>query len=746
MSTATQHDGDTALDHALRYADNGLRVLPIKPGRKYPPMNSWQHAATVDVKTIGNWYRGLYRGHGVGLAMGTQPDGRNLFALDVDEHDPAQSGSDTLAELEQIHGKLPETVRSITGSGGAHLIFDSGDVVVTNGAAGAVGPGLDVRGAGGQIVVAPTVHPNGTAYSWEDGCAPGEIDIAPAPAWLMALVALPEIAEEVTRTPPPLMNRREAGPSSATPADILRETWNWQAELQVRGWQQDPRHPDHWTRPGKDIREGTSAVLHGNGDGPLNVFTTDASALPMWKAGKIGNGCVSLSPLAFVAAYDHGGDLSMAAKALRQQQGIPLAPTQTTPEAPETADEETPRDIAKDGATFILDENADLQARWGSGSEVLWARGESLIIAAPPGVGKTTLAGQLIAGLMGIQSTVLGYPVAEAGRVLYLAMDRPSQIRRALRRRFSEEHRAVLAERLVVRPGPMPGDLGKHPTMLIDLARLHGCDSIVIDSLKDAAVKLTDDETGGIVNRAIQYCNAQEIDVLVLHHQRKGTGGEKPTKLEDVYGSTWITAGAGSVFLLWGEAGSELVEMTHLKQPADPVGPFRIEHDHHLGVSTVSHGFDALAFLRLAGPRGATVAEAAQAEHGGVQASGNAKWKKTERRLRTLVRNGLATADDDQDRGGEGRFGAKRYRAVDTGFTVDTTVDTPSYPQGPTAPSTNHGHTVDALEETPGHTVDTTVDTASAAPPWTNAGVSNTPACPGVDPQEPISEPDEELW
>lgn len=189
MSTAGAPHGDTAYHLALTYARAGIRVLPIKPGQKRPPMTSWQHAATVDPKTIGNWYRGLYRGHGVGLAMGPQPDGRNLFALDVDEHDPAQSGGDTLAELEAVHGKLPDTVRSITGAGGAHHIYDSGDLVVTNGPAGAVGPGLDVRGAGGQIVVAPTIHPNGTAYTWEHGYAPDEHAIAVAPAWLLELVA-----------------------------------------------------------------------------------------------------------------------------------------------------------------------------------------------------------------------------------------------------------------------------------------------------------------------------------------------------------------------------------------------------------------------------------------------------------------------------------------------------------------------------------------------------------------------------
>jgi hypothetical protein len=312
--------------------------------------------------------------------------------------------------------------------------------------------------------------------------------------------------------------------------------------------------------------------------------------------------------------------------------------------------------VARNGATFILDDPAELEPRWGTTSEVLWARGESVIIAGPPGVGKTTIAGQLTAALTGCVDNVLGYPVRPATRVLYLAMDRPRQVRRALKRRFSEADRANLTERLIVRPGPLPTDLSKVPDQLLTLAQLHGADVVIVDSLKDAAVKLTDDETGGNVNRALQLCNAADIDVVVLHHQRKAQNGNKPTHLEDVYGSTWITAGAGSVLLLWGEAGSELVELSHLKQPADPVGPFSVEHDHHRGTSRIVRGFDALAFLRNRGAAGATVSEAAQAEHGGPQSSGNAKWKKTERRLRALVNSGHARHEPRVMVGGEGRY------------------------------------------------------------------------------------------
>jgi hypothetical protein len=179
---------DDPLTHAQAIANTGLRVLPIKPGRKHPPMNSWQHAATTKTHTLQAWWNGLYRDYGVGIALGDQPDGRHIFAIDVDVHGDVD-GFDTMAELEQ----LPDTVQSITGSGGAHLLFAAPPGVVvrnqqTNG--NRIGPGVDVRGAGGQIVCAPTIHPDtGRRSCWDDGHAPWEHPIAVAPQWLIDLVA-----------------------------------------------------------------------------------------------------------------------------------------------------------------------------------------------------------------------------------------------------------------------------------------------------------------------------------------------------------------------------------------------------------------------------------------------------------------------------------------------------------------------------------------------------------------------------
>ena len=301
----------------------------------------------------------------------------------------------------------------------------------------------------------------------------------------------------------------------------------------------------------------------------------------------------------------------------------------------------------RDGASFILDAPTTVPAIWGWDDEVIWAEGESLMIVGPPGVGKTTLTGQVLRSRLGLGGAVLGYGVAPTGsRVLYLAMDRPSQIARSLRRTFTEDDREVLAERLRVWEGPPPGDVAKHPDVLVSLARLAEADTVVIDSVKDAAVGLTEDEVAAAYNRARQTALAAGVQVLELHHLvKRGPNGAKPTQLADVYGSAWLTAGAGSVVLLWGAGGDPLVDWHHLKQPAAEVGPMKVEHDHVGGRSSVWHATDLDSLLVAAGSRGVTARQAAAALFS-TDDPDEKESKRAARRLDKMVKDGLARKVD----------------------------------------------------------------------------------------------------
>jgi replicative DNA helicase len=176
----------------------------------------------------------------------------------------------------------------------------------------------------------------------------------------------------------------------------------------------------------------------------------------------------------------------------------------------------------------ILDVPAVPDAVWGDGEDILWAHGQSLIIAGPDGTGKTTLAGNLIQARLGLgPGTVLSQPVKPGERnVLVLLMDRPQQAMAALGRLFTEDDRDFLNARLRVWRGPPPQDPARNTTMLTQLCADAGADTCVIDSLKDAAIKLSDDETGSGWNQARQYAIEAGTQLLELHHPRKKPGRE----------------------------------------------------------------------------------------------------------------------------------------------------------------------------------------------------------------------------
>lgn len=64
----------------------------------------------------------------------------------------------------------------------------------------------------------------------------------------------------------------------------------------------------------------------------------------------------------------------------------------------------------------ILDVPAVPDAVWGAGGDILWAAGQSLIIAGPDGVGKTTVAANLIQARLGLAKSVLDLPVRPGDR------------------------------------------------------------------------------------------------------------------------------------------------------------------------------------------------------------------------------------------------------------------------------------------------------------------------------------------
>jgi Bifunctional DNA primase/polymerase, N-terminal len=77
---------------------------------------------------------------------------------------------------------------------GWHLFFSTGSPVPCS--IGKIAPKVDIRGEGGYVVAAPSIHPGGTIYT-----IVRELPIAEAPRWLVDL-AMPDIVNPAPRDAP----------------------------------------------------------------------------------------------------------------------------------------------------------------------------------------------------------------------------------------------------------------------------------------------------------------------------------------------------------------------------------------------------------------------------------------------------------------------------------------------------------------------------------------------------------------
>ncbi len=168
------------LASALKYAlVLGWPVFPLRG--KHPLTKHGSKDATLDEQQIREWWK-KWPWANIGIATGLK-----FWAFDVDTK---HGGDLSLEELEHKYGQpLPDTIRQLTPTGGRHYLFGLPDDFEVHNSESVIAPGIDVRGVGGYIVAAPSIHPdNGKTYVW-DGLEKLERQlILPAPDWLLAAV------------------------------------------------------------------------------------------------------------------------------------------------------------------------------------------------------------------------------------------------------------------------------------------------------------------------------------------------------------------------------------------------------------------------------------------------------------------------------------------------------------------------------------------------------------------------------
>lgn len=152
------------LTNALKYANQyGWAVFPVSAETKKPLTPHGCKDAKKDPGAIRAWWK-RYPNASIGVATGAIS---NLIVIDEDiDEDKGLNGYQEVTQWERINGDLPETVRAITGRGGAHLYFRYTDKDIKNRAG--ILEGVDVRGEGGYVIAPPSYHPNGTQYQWEE--------------------------------------------------------------------------------------------------------------------------------------------------------------------------------------------------------------------------------------------------------------------------------------------------------------------------------------------------------------------------------------------------------------------------------------------------------------------------------------------------------------------------------------------------------------------------------------------------
>lgn len=148
---------------------------------KHPRTKNGVKAASTNLNLINRWWK-KWPSANIAVATGK---GNGFIALDVD---PRHGGEDSLSFLVNKYGALPETIEAMTGGGGRHILFkNSGNVRnLTN-----ILPGLDIRGEGGYIVVAPSLHVCGKRYEWELSSRPLNLPLADIPEWLLEMIVEP---------------------------------------------------------------------------------------------------------------------------------------------------------------------------------------------------------------------------------------------------------------------------------------------------------------------------------------------------------------------------------------------------------------------------------------------------------------------------------------------------------------------------------------------------------------------------
>jgi len=323
LAEPQSHDAKM-LGYAIAYADAGWKIFPLSR-KKRPRIRSphpkgfrckgecgqfghgvWD--ATDDIATVCQWWAIDYPGSSIAAAV---PKG--MFVLDTD---PRKPGYLAVTDLLAPYGPLPRTLTHLSGrlDGGCHRFYwaPPGEL------AGALlvpgieeipidERGVDIKAAGGYVVMPPTPHPDtGHPYLAIDAPIVGA-------GWLGRFVTKPARKCRATYT---AQQRRfwTSRPDGPSPADWFTDNHSWAEVLMPAGWAvvgggDGEDDGDRWVHP--THTSGCSATIR---NGQLFVYSTSTAFEPTNASSPRG-----YTKFRAYAVLNFNGDLSAAAKSLRKE-------------------------------------------------------------------------------------------------------------------------------------------------------------------------------------------------------------------------------------------------------------------------------------------------------------------------------------------------------------------------------------------------------------------------------------------
>jgi len=252
-------------------------------------------------------------------------------------------------------------------------------------------------------------------------------------------------------------------------------------------------------------------------------------------------------------------------------------------------------DLTPMGFRTLLHTKVNLEWQWNG----LLQKNGYFLLTGPTGVGKTQLSLNA-AGKMALGQPFLGREMKPA-KIGFFSLEMGitdlKYFLSQLQHTFTLQEQEVLEEQLLFfplgEPLYMTNDIvkGQMDQLVGDLK----LDGIMVDSLGSATDETISDEAfRKFFHWNDKFRQRHDAFTWFIHHHRKANGqNRKPKRIEDVYGTQYITSYATSVVCLWGsEAMPNVLEFITLKKrlgPKDP--PFFIQRNERLNYEIVKPGF-----------------------------------------------------------------------------------------------------------------------------------------------------------